>query len=269
MSITFFSDGGGIRDSHAAAACIVENDEGERARLIAYLGGATNNEAEITAGLLGFAFLKAIQLPVKDVKWVADSEYALKSATGYIFGWQKNGWKTAAKKPVKNQGLWKSFLSLSKGIKISSEHVRGHTGHPENEAVDSASTWAQRYAEDLLADGDSGAWVEPLEDGELWLLLDAREFIAELRSDGDAQPSEEQRLFLAHALSELEVVGFEQFASDAPSKEAPDKDEMVRRKIGKKLTALAKDTKALSDKSEAKSLQSALNQIIRDFELGS
>lgn len=269
MSITFFSDGGGIRNAQAAAACIIENEEGERARLVAYLGGATNNEAEITAGLLGFAFLRATGLSAREVRWVADSEYALKSATGYIFGWQKNGWKTAAKKPVKNQGLWKSFLALSKGVRITPEHVRGHTGHTENEAVDSASTWAQRYAEELLELEGVGAWVEPLSDGEQWLLLDAREFIEALRSEGDIDPSDAEKMFLADALSELEIEGFDKFSSGAQSYKKADKDGVLRRKIGKKLIALSKESKDLSDAEESRALQEALEQIVSDFELAS
>ncbi len=267
MSLTFFSDGGGIRDAQAAGACIIENEAGERARLIAYLGGATNNEAEITAGLLGFAFVRATGLLPEQVRWVADSEYALKSATGYIFGWQKNGWKTAAKKPVKNQGLWRSFLSLSKGVKIVPEHVRGHTGHEENEAVDSASTWAQKYAEELFEDGAAGKFVEPFHDGDVWLLLDARKYIEALRSDGEINPSNEELLFLSDALEELGVSGFAEFAGDGSSIAPVDKDALTKKRIGKKLKDVAKEASTLSDGENSKTLRAAIKQLIKDFEL--
>ena len=197
MGVVVYSDGGGERGSTAAGACIIDFGQGlEPIGLIAYLGPGTNNEAEICGGLLAFSYLRSQISPgeeIKEVKWVCDSEYVLKSACGYIVNWQKNGWKTAAKKPVKNQGLWRAFLHLSAGLKIHPEHVRGHTGHPENEACDSAATWARNNG-DFHLDGIAG--VQSVEiggdcAGYSWLMLDGRDFLAALRDDSSVDPSKE------------------------------------------------------------------------------
>lgn len=134
-----FTDGGGDKESTAGAACILRTNTVEK-RIIAILGGATNNEAEITAMLVGLAATSDFD---SGIRWLSDSEYALKSASSYIKNWQKNGWKTASKQPVKNLGLWKCYLELSKNLNIEFEHVKGHSGHTENEFCDSASTWAR------------------------------------------------------------------------------------------------------------------------------
>lgn len=192
FTYTLFSDGGGEKQSAAAGACIVENHEaGRRYQAVCFLGPATNNEAELTAALLGFALLRKLGNGGgrgASLRWVCDSEYVLKSATQYIFGWQRNGWKTAAKAPVKNQGLWRAYLQLSQGLKIQPEHVRGHTGHPENEACDQAATWIQAQGAELLslAPEDGVVLSIPRAQSEPWLVIDARDFLAKQR-DSSAQ----------------------------------------------------------------------------------
>ena len=54
----------------------------------------------------------------------------------WIHGWKKNGWKTAAKKPVKNDDLWKELDSLVQQHEVHWTWVKGHAGHPENEKAD-------------------------------------------------------------------------------------------------------------------------------------
>lgn len=183
----FFTDGGGERNDGAAAAAIIEDGDSKvRWKIAAYLGGATNNEAEIFGGLLAFSFLQRSRFLRGDadgrpfVRWVCDSEYTLKSGTGYIHAWQRNGWRTAAKAPVKNQGLWRAYLHVSTGIQISPEHVRGHSGHPENEECDEVCTLVRRLGtEATSASSDLLAG---------WHVVDARGVLEELRVD---EPSEE------------------------------------------------------------------------------
>jgi len=189
-NITLYSDGGSQNHADAGAACIVENStEGWVAKLAAYLGSGTNNEAEISASLLGFSFLSALvshtSVAMDSIRWVSDSEYALKSATQYIWNWQKNGWKTASKKAVKNQGLWRSYLALTKGMSPRAEHVKGHSGHIQNEACDEACNWVRTEGVSLLEEGEEGTLVS-LSDaygGVGWLLLDGRDFLANVRND--------------------------------------------------------------------------------------
>ncbi|MDD2943992.1 MAG: ribonuclease HI [bacterium] len=188
---SIFSDGGGTKQGEAAAAAIVRLPSGEEIRLAAYLGPATNNEGEIIAGLLGFAALRFARTPdAGEVRWVADSEYVLKSATSYINGWQKNGWKTASKEPVKNQGLWKLYLRLSRGFRIKPEHVRGHQGHIENEQCDTAATWVQECGRELFVGGKS--LVSVFDTGGKfassgWRLFDARKLLVRARADAPAE----------------------------------------------------------------------------------
>lgn len=188
MAITIFSDGGGEKSSAAACACILEKGKGERLHVVGFLGPATNNEAEITGGLLGFMLVHALGLgeDKPKLRWVCDSEYSLKSATEYIHNWQRNGWKTASKQPVKNQGLWKAYLSLSNGVSVKPEHVAGHAGHVENEACDAACTWMQGSGSMLFADAESIKSISPDEGlGAGWVGVDLRLFLSAMRNEFD------------------------------------------------------------------------------------
>lgn len=176
-----FSDGGGEKNSSAASACIIENvKELKRVNLVAFLGPGTNNEGEILASLLGLSYIFNQTKGDESIKLVADSEYFLKSATAYIHTWIKNGWKTASKSKVKNLGLWMAYVELRKKYSIEPEHVRGHSGHPENEKCDSASTWVRFNAEKIFDESQSNA-IEVEIGGEAWTLFDFRTFIDKFR----------------------------------------------------------------------------------------
>lgn len=60
----------------------------------------------------------------------------MSGVTKWIHGWQRNGWKTADKKPVKNAELWQALLAATKRHRIEWQWVKGHAGHPENERAD-------------------------------------------------------------------------------------------------------------------------------------
>jgi len=71
------------------------------------------------------------------VELITDSQYVKKAFTDrWLIGWQKNGWKTAAKQPVKNQDLWKRLVPLIDAHEVKWRWVRGHSGDPENERCD-------------------------------------------------------------------------------------------------------------------------------------
>ena len=215
--IILYSDGGGQKGRDAAGACIIDDSEtGERTKLVMYLGEGTNNEAEISAGLLGFAALrkKYGSKPVP-LKWVSDSEYTLKSATSYIFNWQRNGWKTASKSAVKNQGLWRTYLEVRGKFKIEPEHVKGHSGHPENEACDSASTWAQQNGEDLIEDSGESL-ITGVGPGDTWTLVDGRAFLDSARVNEDKSSAD----ILKKAISgELTSISYSNFKIPTPLEE--------------------------------------------------
>ena len=92
----------------------------------------TNNRMELTAVIEG---LRALKRPC-EVTITTDSKYVKDGMTQWIKNWKKRGWRTAAKKPVKNADLWKELDSLAAGHTLSWKWVRGHTGHPENERAD-------------------------------------------------------------------------------------------------------------------------------------
>ena len=92
----------------------------------------TNNQMELQALIEG---LRAIPSDAT-VHVVTDSEYVVKGATQWMRGWIRNGWKTAAKKPVKNQEQWEAIHQLLQNRKYTFEWVRGHAGHAENELCD-------------------------------------------------------------------------------------------------------------------------------------
>ena len=92
----------------------------------------TNNRMELMAAITALETLaKPSTLTV-----VTDSSYVKDGITKWMFGWKKNGWKTAAKKPVKNVELWQRLDEATKRHEITWEWVKGHAGHPENERAD-------------------------------------------------------------------------------------------------------------------------------------
>lgn len=98
-------------------------------------GGAaetTNNQMELTAAIMA---LEALDKPSK-ITIVTDSSYVKDGITKWIFGWKKNGWKTSAKKAVKNEELWKRLEKATKQHDVNWEWIKGHAGHIENEQAD-------------------------------------------------------------------------------------------------------------------------------------
>ena len=102
----------------------------------------TNNRMELTAAIEA---LNALNRPCR-VKLSTDSRYVMDGLTKWIFGWQKNGWRTADKKPVKNAELWQALLAAAKPHRVEWQWVKGHAGHPENERADRLASDAARAA---------------------------------------------------------------------------------------------------------------------------
>lgn len=92
----------------------------------------TNNRMELTAVIKGLRALKR----ASRVKVVTDSMYVKQGITQWIEGWKRNGWKTAARKPVKNAELWQELDAEVSKHELSWSWVKGHSGHPENELAD-------------------------------------------------------------------------------------------------------------------------------------
>ncbi|MFA7587434.1 MAG: ribonuclease HI [Novosphingobium sp.] len=94
--------------------------------------GTTNNRMELLAAIKA---LEALNQPC-EVTLHTDSKYVLDGITKWVFGWKKNGWRTADRKPVKNDDLWQALVAAARQHKVEWVWVRGHDGHPENERVD-------------------------------------------------------------------------------------------------------------------------------------
>ncbi len=104
----------------------------------------TNNRMELMGVI---AALESLKEPCQ-VKVFTDSQYIAKAFTeNWLANWQKNGWKTAGKKAVKNRELWERLLAQSAIHKLEWQWIRGHAGHPENERCDQLAVAARdRFA---------------------------------------------------------------------------------------------------------------------------
>lgn len=92
----------------------------------------TNNRMELTAVIRA---LQALKRPC-EVELHTDSKYVQQGISTWIHGWKKNGWRTADKKPVKNDDLWKQLDELAQQHEIRWLWVKGHAGHNGNERAD-------------------------------------------------------------------------------------------------------------------------------------
>ncbi|GBE11267.1 ribonuclease HI [bacterium BMS3Bbin12] len=92
----------------------------------------TNNRMELTAAIRA---LEALKRPCR-VRLTTDSEYVKKGLTEWLPNWKRRGWKTAARKPVKNADLWRRLDAAAARHEVRWHWVRGHSGHPENERAD-------------------------------------------------------------------------------------------------------------------------------------
>ncbi len=109
-----------------------------------YLNGGddntTNNRMELAAAINALSYFN----DTKEIKLITDSKYVKDGIQSWILNWKKNGWKTAAKKPVKNKDLWIDLDELILKHRITWEWVKGHAGNKHNEKADYL---ARRYIE--------------------------------------------------------------------------------------------------------------------------
>lgn len=113
-------------------ACLLKS-QGQEKMLSGGEQETTNNRMELMAVIKG---LQSLKRPCQ-VEIVTDSQYIMKAFTEkWLENWQRNNWRTAQKKPVKNQDLWILLLEATKTHKISWRWVKGHSGDIDNERVD-------------------------------------------------------------------------------------------------------------------------------------
>ena len=102
----------------------------------------TNNRMELTA------VIRALEALIEPCEVIlhSDSRYVIDGMTKWIHGWQKKGWISASKKPVRNEDLWHELIEAAKRHRITWQWVKGHNGHVENERVDRLASDAAEAA---------------------------------------------------------------------------------------------------------------------------
>lgn len=98
----------------------------------------TNNRMELLATIEALVILKR----ACHVILTTDSQYVKRGITEWLPNWEKNGWKNAAKKPVKNADLWQQLVQETQKHTIEWRWVKGHAGHQDNELADSLANQA-------------------------------------------------------------------------------------------------------------------------------
>jgi ribonuclease HI len=131
--VTIYTDGSCLGNPGPGGWAAVLSYGDKRKELSGGFRNTTNNRMELRAVIEA---LSALKKPCA-VTLFTDSQYVRNALTkGWLDGWVKNGWKTAAKKPVKNQDLWRALMPLVQEHKVDFRWVRGHAGNPENERCD-------------------------------------------------------------------------------------------------------------------------------------
>ena len=140
--ITIYTDGAcsGNPGVGGWGVVIIKDDKNET-----FLNGGdnetTNNKMELTAAIEALKYFQS----KKDITLITDSKYVKDGIQSWIQNWKKNGWKTTAKKPVKNKELWIELDVLIARHNITWEWVKGHAGNKHNEKADYL---ARKYIEE-------------------------------------------------------------------------------------------------------------------------
>jgi len=112
--------------------------DGQEKRLYGAEAHTTNNRMELLAAIMA---LSALKRPC-DIDITTDSQYVRRGITEWMTDWKRRGWKTADKKPVKNQDLWQRLDEISQKHRLIWHWVKGHSGHIENEIADALANQA-------------------------------------------------------------------------------------------------------------------------------
>ena len=118
-------------------ACILHYQDSKR-ELYGSEAETTNNRMELTAAVEG---LRTLKEPC-EVEVTTDSKYMMDGITKWIKNWKRNGWRTAAKKPVLNQDLWQQLDELASRHQMTWKWTRGHADHQDNNRCDELATLA-------------------------------------------------------------------------------------------------------------------------------
>ena len=141
MNLEIYTDGSSLGNPGPGGFGVVVI---EKEKIIKEIGGGekdtTNNRMELSGAIHALKYL--LKTDFNKCEIFADSSYVLGGVTTWIHGWEKNGWRTANKKPVLNQDLWKELVLLDRQLagKITWSKVKGHSGHIHNDKADEIAT---------------------------------------------------------------------------------------------------------------------------------
>ena len=136
--IILYTDGASSGNPGPGGFGVVLRCGGHEKEISGGSANTTNNRMELTAAINALsAIYNTERLRNCPIILNIDSQYVKNGITGWIFGWKKNGWKTAAKKPVLNRELWEKLDALNNALKVEWNWVKGHAGVEYNEICDS------------------------------------------------------------------------------------------------------------------------------------
>jgi ribonuclease HI len=138
VSVEVFTDGACRGNPGPGGWGVLLRYKGSEKTLYGAEPETTNNRMELMAAI------RALESLTRQcsVKLTTDSQYVQKGITEWLPNWKRRGWKTAAKKPVKNANLWKRLDEAVAGHEVEWHWVKGHSGHPENELADALANQA-------------------------------------------------------------------------------------------------------------------------------
>lgn len=136
--IVIYTDGGCSGNPGPGGWAIVVEADGQTKTLSGGMKSTTNNRMELTAAIMALTVVKNTeQFAGRKIFVNIDSQYVKNGITSWIKNWKSKGWKTADKKPVKNQDLWMQLDELNNMFDVEWVWVKGHAGIEYNEICDS------------------------------------------------------------------------------------------------------------------------------------
>ena len=139
MEIKIYTDGACVGNPGPGGWAAIIIQESNKIEIFGGEKHTTNNRMELTAAIKALEYClekETKQLSLKEVKIYTDSNYLKDGITVWIKSWEKNNWKTADKKNVKNVDLWKKLKELTKISQIEWYWIKGHSQNPMNELAD-------------------------------------------------------------------------------------------------------------------------------------
>jgi ribonuclease HI len=131
-TVDIFTDGACSGNPGPGGWAAILRWRGTEKELSGFVADTTNNRMEMMAAIQG---VEALRRGVR-ARLYTDSTYVRDGITRWIERWKQNGWRTAAKKPVKNEDLWRRLDTALQGHDVEWHWIKGHSGHVENERAD-------------------------------------------------------------------------------------------------------------------------------------